>query len=243
MDKYKAAEAFADRYQSDPSDPAVAADLAIYRAGWNDAQAHPAESAQATVKDSLTARAEAGAVPAGWRELLRQSEDNFLRQYGVSVAAAWVYRDLEELLAASPASPAQAAGMVDLTDSEIEAVRKATFSTENPYCPVDRKSMWKAALAITVAFRRKNGLTPRGKGGGERVMEALQLKVDGRYNWRYSADPPLSYMGARRYPGDPRRWHQFERVAQPGIVWCEVLDSDLHLFEETAQPPEQPHDA
>lgn len=76
------------------------------------ALAHPAESAEATVKESLTARAEAGAVPAGWRELLRQSEDNFLRQYGVSVAAAWVYRDLEELLAASPASPAQAAGMV-----------------------------------------------------------------------------------------------------------------------------------
>lgn len=42
-----------------------------------------------------------GAEPVGWRELLRQSEENFNRQFGISVAAAWVYRDLEELLGAS----------------------------------------------------------------------------------------------------------------------------------------------
>lgn len=42
-------------------------------------------------------------APDGWRKLLRQSEDNFVRQFGVSVAAAWVYRDLEELLAATDA--------------------------------------------------------------------------------------------------------------------------------------------
>ena len=48
---------------------------------------------------------EATAVaPSGWRELLRQSENNFLRQFGPSAAAAWIYRDLEELLGDSPAS-------------------------------------------------------------------------------------------------------------------------------------------
>jgi hypothetical protein len=40
-------------------------------------------------------------------------------------------------------------------------------------------------------------------------------------------------MGSRRYRGDGREWHQFEKVDKPGAVWCEVLDSDLELFEET----------
>ena len=43
-------------------------------------------------------------VPTDWRELLRQSEDNFTRQFGISVAAAWAYRDMEDLLAAQPAA-------------------------------------------------------------------------------------------------------------------------------------------
>lgn len=28
-------------------------------------------------------------------------------------------------------------------------------------------------------------------------------------------------------------WHQFEKVGEPGVVWCEVLDNQLSSFEET----------
>jgi len=35
-----------------------------------------------------------------------------------------------------------------LSDEQIESLREKTFSTGNPYCPVDSKSMRKAARAI-----------------------------------------------------------------------------------------------
>ena len=38
-----------------------------------------------------------------------------------------------------------------LTDKQIEAAREAAFSTNNPFCPVDRKAMLKAARAIEAA--------------------------------------------------------------------------------------------
>lgn len=60
----------------------------------------------------------------------------------------------------------------------------------------------------------------------------LALRVGSKYNWRNQPER-LSYMGSRRYRGDGREWHQFEKVDKPGAVWCEVLDSDLELFEET----------
>lgn len=34
-----------------------------------------------------------------------------------------------------------------LTDGQIERLREATFSTNNPFCPVDQKSMLKAVRA------------------------------------------------------------------------------------------------
>jgi hypothetical protein len=38
-----------------------------------------------------------------------------------------------------------------LTDNQIEKIRTEIFSTDNPYCPVDRKSMRKVAKAIEAA--------------------------------------------------------------------------------------------
>lgn len=35
-----------------------------------------------------------------------------------------------------------------LTDAQIEQVRERAFSTNNPFCPVDRQAMRKAARAI-----------------------------------------------------------------------------------------------
>lgn len=53
--------------------------------------------------------------------------------------------------------------------------------------------------------------------------------IGGRYNWKYQPER-LVYIG-RNWSGNGY-WHQFERVGVPG-VWCEVLDSDLKMFEES----------
>jgi len=61
-------------------------------------------------------------------------------------------------------------------------------------------------------------------------VSAAALRIGGRYNWKNQPER-LVYMGLC----EPRngRWHQFAKVDAPGVVWCEVLDSDLSRFEET----------
>lgn len=48
-----------------------------------------------------------------------------------------------------------------LTDADIEKLRQATFSTNNPFCPVDSKSMRKAVLAA----ERAHGIGSSTEGG------------------------------------------------------------------------------
>jgi len=48
-------------------------------------------------------------------------------------------------------APVQAQERKPLTDEQIEKLREKTFSTNNPYCPVDSKSMRKAARATEAA--------------------------------------------------------------------------------------------
>ena len=36
-----------------------------------------------------------------------------------------------------------------------------------------------------------------------------------------------------KYIGRHNGWHQFEKVGKQG-VWCELLDSDLHMIERTS---------
>lgn len=64
-------------------------------------------------------------------------------------------------------------------------------------------------------------------------MITTPLKVGGRYNWKGQPER-LVYIGRNRDPGQGR-WRQFELVSEPGIVWCEVLDADLHMLEETKE--------
>ena len=56
------------------------------------------------------------------------------------------------------------------------------------------------------------------------------LKIGGKYNWNGQKER-LVYIGLN-WSGNGF-WHQFEKVYIPGVVWCEVLDSDLHGIEET----------
>ena len=58
------------------------------------------------------------------------------------------------------------------------------------------------------------------------------MKVGGAYNWKGQHDR-LIYLG-RNWSGNGY-WHQFKKIGDPGDVWCEVLDADLAMFEETAQ--------
>lgn len=70
------------------------------------------------------------------------------REYAIRIK-----QDIADLLA-KPTAPEV---RVPLSDEQIEAARKATFSTDNPFCPVDRKSMLKAARAI----ERAHGITAK----------------------------------------------------------------------------------
>jgi hypothetical protein len=66
------------------------------------------------------------------------------------------------------------------------------------------------------------------------------MKIGGRYNWKGQPER-LKYIGMC----EPRngRWHQFEKIDKPGVVWCEVLTADLHMLEETpAAGVSAPHD-
>ena len=62
--------------------------------------------------------------------------------------------------------------------------------------------------------------------------QALTPAIGGLYNWKGQPER-LVYMGARRYPGDQRTWHQFAKVETPEVCWSEVLTADLANFEET----------
>ena len=61
-------------------------------------------------------------------------------------------------------------------------------------------------------------------------LDPKTLKVNDRCNWKPQPER-LVFIGKRRYPGDSRLWYQFELVDKPGIVWCEILESDLDRLE------------
>lgn len=51
--------------------------------------------------------------------------------------------------------------------------------------------------------------------------------IGGKYNWKNQPER-LIYMGRLG------QWHHFAKIGEPGRVWCEVLDADLRMLEETA---------
>ena len=62
------------------------------------------------------------------------------------------------------------------------------------------------------------------------ALTPAAMKRGGFYNWKNQPDR-LIYL--RRFDG----WHQFKKIGDPREVWCEVLDGDLHMLEETAASP------
>lgn len=67
------------------------------------------------------------------------------------------------------------------------------------------------------------------------IQQAITPEIGGFYNW-IGQPERLVYMGAKRYSGDPRAWHQFAKVGAPHMCWCEVLADHLTSFEETETP-------
>ncbi len=61
------------------------------------------------------------------------------------------------------------------------------------------------------------------------------MKIGGKYNWIGQSER-LIFLG--RYYSVNRYWNQFAKVESPSEVWCEVLDIDLHMIEETIEPHE-----
>lgn len=61
-----------------------------------------------------------------------------------------------------------------------------------------------------------------------------RMKKDGLYNWKHDPFTQLVYLG-HNWSGNGY-WHQFAKVDEPDVVWCEVLTSDLHMLEETIEP-------
>jgi hypothetical protein len=58
------------------------------------------------------------------------------------------------------------------------------------------------------------------------------MKPGDRYNWKNQPER-LVYIGMC----EPRNglWHQFAKVDEPNVVWCEVQPKDMHMLEETKQ--------
>jgi hypothetical protein len=58
-------------------------------------------------------------------------------------------------------------------------------------------------------------------------MESNQLLYGRAYNFKCQPE-------RLRYIGKYNNWHQFEKIGEQG-VWCELLDGDLHMIEETKE--------
>lgn len=78
----------------------------------------------------------------------------------VLVAAGHVSQELVDRALALPGAPTPATRK-PLTDEQIEKLREATFSTGNPFCPCDSKTMRKAVRAAEHA----HGITKGGQNG------------------------------------------------------------------------------
>ena len=55
----------------------------------------------------------------------------------------------------------------------------------------------------------------------------MDLKRGKEYNFKNQPE-------RLRYIGKWNNWHQFEKIGTEG-VWCELLDEDLRMIEETAR--------
>lgn len=65
--------------------------------------------------------------------------------------------------------------------------------------------------------------------------DMIKLRVGAKYNWKGQQER-LVYLG--RNARGRGLWHQFALITEPARVWCEVLEEDLHMLEETPSTTE-----
>ena len=61
----------------------------------------------------------------------------------------------------------------------------------------------------------------------------MKMIIGNKYNWKFDSTNVLVYLG-KNWSGNGY-WHQFEKVNEPGVVWCEVTDAEIPMFEETQE--------
>ena len=61
-------------------------------------------------------------------------------------------------------------------------------------------------------------------------LKSKDLCVGQTYNFQNQSER-LEYLGYN-WSGNGY-WHQFEKISEPGVVWCEVQNSELALLEKT----------
>lgn len=59
----------------------------------------------------------------------------------------------------------------------------------------------------------------------------LYPKQGRTYRWKGQPEV-LTYVGLHRDHPHCRGWYQFEKLGEPGVVWCEVRQEDLDSMEE-----------
>lgn len=52
------------------------------------------------------------------------------------------------------------------------------------------------------------------------------MEIGGEYNW-------IGQKERLVYLGKSGNWNQFALIEKPNDVWCEVLDRDLNMLEQT----------
>lgn len=67
-------------------------------------------------------------------------------------------------------------------------------------------------------------------------LHPAAMKIGGYYNW-IGQPERLVYTGRTRCRIGGGFWNRFEKVDEPGVVWCEVPDGDLPMLEETLGKP------
>lgn len=95
------------------------------------------------------------------------------------------------------------------------------FSIEPPTSPSTRNIEPLVRFSDACA-----ALASQGAPAEQPTGKPVKFVVGGKYNWRNQPDR-LIYLGKKG------AWHQFKKIGDPREVWCEVLDEDLRMIEET----------
>ena len=59
----------------------------------------------------------------------------------------------------------------------------------------------------------------------------MVMNIGGKYNWKNQSER-LVYLGYN-WSSDGY-WHQFATIEYPDEIWCEVLEVDINMLEESS---------